>query len=115
MKKIVSLIILFVFQVAVAQNNNIVTIGWVDGNYSVTENYKVSIPNFKSESFIYNEVKRSVFFSKKFEVPFAIDEKSLKLSNIVFETLSEEKLGDLDKSQFQRHLMQRFKMQKQER
>lgn len=104
MKKVVSLIVMFVFQISVGQDNKNINISWIDGNYSVTENYKVSIPNFKSESFIYNVVKKSVFFSKKFEVPFAIDEKTLKLSNIVFETVAEEKLGDLDKSQIPKTL-----------
>ncbi|WP_395059414.1 type IX secretion system sortase PorU [Flavobacterium sp.] len=99
MKKIVSLIVIFVFQTVVAQNNNNINISWVDGNYSVTENYKVSIPNFKSDFFIYDAVKKSILFSKKLEVPFAINEESLKLSNIIYETIAEEKLGDLDKSQ----------------
>ena len=104
MKKKLILIILFIFQLSVAQNNNTIYVDWVEGSYSVTENYKVSIPNFKSDSFIYNEVKKSVFFSKKFEVPFTIDENSLKLSNVVFETITLEKLADLDKSQIPKTL-----------
>ena len=104
MKKIVCIIVMFIFQISFAQDDKNITISWIDGDYSVTENYKVRIPSFKSECFIYNDVKKSVFFSKKFEVPFAIDEKKIQISNIVFENVSEEKLGDLDKSQIPKTL-----------
>jgi hypothetical protein len=104
MKKIVLIIILFVFQTSFSQDNNIVNLDWVDGQYNVAENYNVNIPHFSAESFIFNEVKKSITFSKKIEISFSVDESSIKISNIVFETISEEKLGDLDKLQIPKTL-----------
>ncbi|EKT3956055.1 type IX secretion system sortase PorU [Flavobacterium psychrophilum] len=104
MKKIIFTIVLFAFQMLFSQESATIAISWADGKYSVTENYAVTIPNFKSDSFIYDDVKKSVFFSKKFETTFAIDEESLNLSDVVFEAIAEEKLGDLDRSKIPERL-----------
>jgi hypothetical protein len=104
MKKIVLIIILFVFQTSFSQDNNIVNLDWVDGQYNVAENYNINIPHFSAESFTYNEVKKSIAFSKKIEISFSVDESSIKISNVFFETISEEKLGDLDKLQIPKTL-----------
>jgi hypothetical protein len=97
MKKIAVIIILFVFQTTFAQENNTISLDWIDGEYNVTENYKVDIPYFKSDSYIYDEVKKKVSFAKKFSVGYIVDENSLKISNVSFEIISEDKLGDLNK------------------
>jgi hypothetical protein len=99
MKKIAAILILFVFQTSFAQDDKIISIDWIDGQYNVTENYKARLPFFKSDSYIYNDIKKSVAFAKKFEVPFPIDESTLKISNVVFETIPEEKLGELNKTE----------------
>ncbi|WP_458249603.1 type IX secretion system sortase PorU, long form, partial [Flavobacterium psychrophilum] len=104
MKKIIFTIVLFAFQMLFSQESATIAISWADGKYSVTENYAVTIPNFKSDSFIYDDVKKSIFFSKKFETTFAIDEESLNLSDVVFEAIAEEKLGDLDRSKIPERL-----------
>ena len=104
MKKIVLIIILFVFQTSFCQDSNIVNLDWVDGQYNVAENYNVNIPHFSSETFIYNEVKKNIYFSKKIEVSYLVDESSIKISNIVFEAITEGKLGDLDKLQIPKTL-----------
>lgn len=98
MRKIIVFIILSVFQTGIAQENNTVSIDWIDGGYFVTENYKVNIPHFKSESFAYDEVNKKILFSKKFKVPSNIDEQSLKLSNVSFEIITAGQLGDLNKA-----------------
>ncbi len=98
MKKIIIVFIFSVFQIALGQEAKTTVIDWVDGNYSVAENYKVNIPHFNADSYLYNEVNKNILFFKKFEVSSHIDEQSLKLSNVVFEVISADKLGDLNRA-----------------
>ncbi len=95
MKKIILLIILFAVKAVNAQNSNVISIDWLDGDYFVTEDYKVILPHFKSD-FRYNDVQRSIFFSKNIGETPTIDESSLRITNVVFESVSREKLGNLD-------------------
>lgn len=104
MRKIIVIIILFVLQTSNAQENNTISIDWSNGDYFISETYKVNIPQFSSDTFIYDEVKKNITFSKRFLVPSTINEESLKLSNIVFEAVSNDKLGDLDKAAIPKEL-----------
>ncbi|MEO8515280.1 MAG: type IX secretion system sortase PorU, partial [Flavobacterium sp.] len=95
MKKIIILIILFAVNAINAQNGNSISIDWLDGNYAVNENYKIILPHFISD-FRYNDGKKSISFSKNIgESPY-IEVSSLRMTNVVFESVSREKLGNLD-------------------
>jgi hypothetical protein len=98
MKKIYVLWFLIASYVSLAQGNSVVTINWVDKPYPVYSDYVLNIPHFKSSSFYYNDDNKSILYIEKFKIPSALNVNSLKLSNVVFETISEEKLGDLSKS-----------------
>jgi hypothetical protein len=97
MRKIVIIGLFFIFQISLAQEKGDLSIEWIDGKYAVSENYDVTIPYCKSDAFRFHEIDKSVHFSTKIASPFYIDESSLKISAIRFETVTEEKLGDLNK------------------
>ena len=97
MKKITTLFLLIFYQISFAQENNTITIDWIDGEYNVNETTKVNLPHFNSDSFIYDDIKKTIFYSKKIEVGYFIDEKSIIITNVVFETISDDKLSNLDK------------------
>ena len=75
MKKITTLFLLIIYQISFAQENNTISIEWIDGEYSVNETTKIDIPHFNSDSFIYDDIKKNIFYSKKIEVGYFIDEK----------------------------------------
>ena len=97
MRKTIFILLLISFQYSFAQtNNNKVVIEWADKGYYITENQKINIPTFQADTYIYNEVKNEIFFTQKMQVNVPVDEKSLVISDIVFETISKDKLGSLN-------------------
>jgi Peptidase family C25 len=97
MRKILIVGFFFILQISLAQEKGEVSIDWVNGKYAISENYEVTIPYSKTDCFRYDEVSKSVFYSKKFLVTAFIDETSLKIFNVNYEIVSEDKLLDLDK------------------
>lgn len=98
MRKIILILLLFIIQISFAQENNQVVISWFDDGYNVTENNKINVPYFKSDTYIYNEERKTVLFAKKIKVNSFVDGQTLQISNIVFETIGKEKLGSLEVS-----------------
>ena len=79
-----------------AQQNDKIVLNWKEEPVYFSEGNKISIPNFVGEEFIYQESNRSISFAKKIPVSSTINEGSLIISNIEYETISLEKLGYLD-------------------
>ena len=95
MKKIILLLILFISVVSSAQQTETVSIDWVDGSGLFSETTSVKIPIFRSADFYYDYNSNAVFFRRKFPVNAFADENSLKISNIIYETIPQSKLGEL--------------------
>ncbi|MGH2667240.1 type IX secretion system sortase PorU [Flavobacterium sp.] len=99
MRKTIIILLLFILQISLAQENNQVVIDWSDDGYNITENSKINIPYFKSDTYIYNEERKTVLFAKKIKVNSFVDSESLIISNVIFETIGREKLGNLEVAQ----------------
>lgn len=97
MKKIIIVGLFFIFQISLAQEKRTLNIDWIDGKYAVSENYDVTIPYSKTDAFRFDEVTKSVYFSVKVASPFYIDDSSLEILNIGYESIAEQKLGGLNK------------------
>lgn len=76
---------------------NTVQIKWTEDNYAYTPELSLKIPNFK-ENFVYNDVRKSILYTKAIPVSSAVDENSIQLLDIVYETIAAEKLGSLSKA-----------------
>ena len=99
MKKYSLIIALLFCLFSFAQEKRYVSIEWVDNSYyNFNEAYKYKVPFFKSENFSYNDVSRLICFSEKFKVVNNVDDNSLIVSNISYENISVEALGELDKN-----------------
>jgi hypothetical protein len=98
MRKTILLFALILIQVSFAQERKSITIDWIDGEFNLIENIDVRIPYVKSDNFIYNDVNKSVSFQVKFRTNSNIDEKSLKISDLVFETITDSMLGVLNRN-----------------
>ncbi|RRJ91035.1 type IX secretion system sortase PorU [Flavobacterium macacae] len=80
-----------------AQQKETITIEWIENSGVFSEQIKIKIPTFKSSSFYYDFAKNKIQYVKKIPVNGFVDEKSFVVSNVVFESISEENLGDLNK------------------
>jgi Peptidase family C25 len=97
MKKIYFYIFLFCGVMVFAQQRKNITIDWIDkANYSFGE-YKVNVPIFKTDSYNFDFAKKEIFFTCKVNVSDLVDENSLVLSDIVYESIIESQLGDINR------------------
>ena len=86
---------MFISSVAFAQQTESVSIDWIDDSGIFSENTSIKIPVFRSSNFYYDYNSNAIFFKLKFPVAGFADENSLKISNIVYESIPQSKLGEL--------------------
>ena len=55
----------------------------------------INVPQFNGQSYLYDQINKAVFYTNKITVPSPIDGATVQLSNIVFENIALEELGDL--------------------
>lgn len=82
----------------VAQQTGSVAVDWIEKTNYPYNDFKFTIPQFQSDSYNFNPIRKEIFYSKKFPSNVFIDENSIQISNVVFETIQELQLGDLNKS-----------------
>ncbi|ESU21455.1 hypothetical protein FEDK69T_25220 [Flavobacterium enshiense DK69] len=95
MKKVLLLILIFVSFVGFSQQKEDVIVEWKSPTQYYIDTIPFLIPQFNKENLEFNPVKKVLTFRKRVPVQFAVDEKSLSVSNVVYETISKEDLKDL--------------------
>jgi hypothetical protein len=99
MKKIFILLFLFIFSFVEAQQSGSAVVNWSDKtDYSFGE-YKVNIPQFQSVNYNFDFTSKTIDFTMKIACNSLVDESSIQLTNVVYESIDESKLGELDKRQ----------------
>ncbi|WP_310554845.1 type IX secretion system sortase PorU [Flavobacterium sp.] len=98
MKKFFTFLVLFLFQFSYSQVNKEFKIDWKDGGFFVSEKSSIDIPHFNSDCFVYDDLKKTILYSNRFEVSSEIDEKNIAITNMVYEAVAESSLGILNKS-----------------
>jgi len=93
MKKIIYVLLLFC-GVLNAQINNTIVIDWKESTDYFIGSTKYTIPQFNFENSSFNEAERVLKFITNVSVNGFIDENSIRVSNVVYEDLSQ--IGDLD-------------------
>lgn len=98
MKKILFLFILLNSLFVLAQNNVSITINWNESNKLIFDNYNLSIPNFQFENFQYDDLNKQIFFNQKINPNGLVNENSIKINSVTYETITLNQLGDLNSS-----------------
>jgi hypothetical protein len=98
MKKIFTLLFVLICWLTKAQQSGSIVVEWTENRDYPFSEFKVSIPQFQTDSYNFNLEKKELVFSKKISLETTVDENSFQVSNLVFETISENELGDLDKT-----------------
>ena len=71
------------------------TIEWLEKKEMAYGNFKIIIPQFKGESFHYDAFQKSLFYTLKIKEPVSFDDGKVKLTNVVYKTITTAQLGDL--------------------
>ena len=97
MKKIATLYILLLCFFANAQESGTIAIEWLEKSNLIIGINKIDVPQFKSDSYNFDNYNKTLKFIKKFKSSATADENSLQITNVVYESLSEKDLGELAK------------------
>lgn len=96
MMRIFQYFFLFLSLFVSAQSKENVVLSWNSSNSYQTNARSISIPNFSNKYFNYDEENQLIKFDFTFEVASEVDERSLKITNLVYENISTNELGRLD-------------------
>ena len=98
MKRAIFLFLIFFPLLVQSQVQGSVTLKWSkDSKFQYGEKV-YNIPQFESRNLEFNEVKKSIVFRLNIPASGVVNERSLIISNVVYETIPANELGDLDRS-----------------
>jgi hypothetical protein len=104
MKKIVTLLVFLFCLFVNAQQTESLSIDWVEKKTYPFSEFSYVIPQFSFGNFNFDVEKRRILYINKINLNSLLDESSLKITNVVFESITEADLGDLDKSNIKNDL-----------
>ena len=90
------LISLFLFSYVLnAQSTDNINIDWQEKTEMIIGNSKISIPRFIGNNFHYDSEKNCLFYNLKLKEPSTDQQSDILLTNLIYESVSKEQLGDL--------------------
>lgn len=96
MKNILILFLSITSYLSFAQQKETVSIDWIDNSGLFSESSNIKIPVFNTSNFQYDFSKGEIFFVKKIAVTGFVDENSLKISDVIYENITQSQLGELN-------------------
>jgi len=96
MKKIITLCLIIAnAALAISQNKGSLSIKWTDKKSISYGNYAYLVPQFNIENFQFDTYTKTLNYSSTIKLNNLVDENSFQISNLVFEPILENELGDL--------------------
>lgn len=95
-RAILFILVLYPFLVKGQVKGDLV-IKWSENAELSYETHKYNVPQFDFRYFHFNEAEKTISFRLNIPVDAPIEEESLLISNVVYENISESKLGDLSR------------------
>ena len=95
-RAILFILVLYPFLVK-SQIKGDLVISWSENSVLSYETHKYNVPQFDFRYFHFDEASMAIFFRLNIPVNSSVDEKSLLISNVVYENIPESKLGDLSR------------------
>ncbi|KAF2519624.1 type IX secretion system sortase PorU [Flavobacterium salilacus subsp. salilacus] len=77
------------------QQSGVFTLEWKDNVPSFIGDVAVTLPEFQSEYMYYDADNRQLFFSNNIPVTAAVNPNSLRITNVVYESITPSQLGDI--------------------
>ena len=95
MKKLFPLFILLFSFVSLAQQKGSMTVNWTAKSPITIGDNKIIVPQFNPANFQFDSFNKSFFFNFKIDLSGEIDENSLQIFNVVYESITSSELGEL--------------------
>ena len=95
MKKIVYFITLIIPALIFAQEKGEMTINWMAKSAVNMGDEKVTLPQFNPLNFQFDNYTKQLFFNFRIPITQEINENSIQITNIVYESIAAADLGDL--------------------
>ena len=95
-RAILFIIVLYPFFVK-GQIKGDLVINWSENTVLSYETRHYNVPQFDFQYFYFDELEKTISFRINIPVTSVIDEKSLLISNVVYENIPDSKLGDLSR------------------
>ena len=96
MKKTLIAFLLLIPFFPFAQIKGDLTIDWLEKTEMLFGENKINIPQFTGNSFNYDPSKKAIFFIYNLSDSKSLSGNSVQLTNIIYESINETQLGDLD-------------------
>jgi len=96
MKKTLILLTVFLCQLGNAQVTNTIEVQWKTDNFINFDSHKIKIPQFQLNNFSFDETSKEIFFHQKIKVDGQINENSVRILNVTYESISASDLGELN-------------------
>ncbi len=81
---------------AIAQQSNTIILEWKSTSVIQFQSYQIVTPSFQPSYFNLDEGKKEIFFQNLFTSESSFSNPTIQISNVQFESVSREILGDLD-------------------
>ncbi len=95
MKKLLLVYLSLIPFVSFAQIKGDISIEWLEKKEMSFGDFKVNIPQFYGNAYDYDPNKKMLFYTLKLSESNAFNENSIQVTNIVYETITIDQLGDL--------------------
>ena len=82
-----------------SQEKKDVTIDWSENTKITYDSFVFNTPQFQLDNFYLDLANKSIYYNLKFPVSSLVDENSLVISNLVYESIIESDLKDLSKNE----------------
>jgi len=97
MKKIITTFLLFLNGLlAMSQEQGTVTLHWTEKKELSFGEYSLTVPQFNAENFQFDSYSKTVQFTLRLKLNNRVNENSVQVTNLVFESIPENQLGDLN-------------------
>ncbi|TDD95505.1 type IX secretion system sortase PorU [Flavobacterium cellulosilyticum] len=96
MKKIFLICISLIPFLSFSQIKGDITIEWLEKTEMFFGDSKINVPQFTGSYYYYDASKKTLLYSLNLSESVSSDEKSVQITNIVYESIAVEKLGDLN-------------------
>ena len=98
MKKIIAILTILYISTSFAQQKGEIKLVWMDKSEIAFGTFKITAPKFQSDFYYLDSYKKTITFNLTLAQSNAVDEKSLQITNLEYESISAEQLGDLDRN-----------------
>ncbi|NBL63633.1 type IX secretion system sortase PorU [Flavobacterium sp. NST-5] len=96
MKNFLSILFLILFQHSFSQSLTNVQLKWVDNQGLSSEAFKLNVPVFNSNNYLFDYDKNAIWYVSKINTDGFVDENSLQITNVSYQDVSIATLGDLN-------------------